>query len=239
MRSRILIFVISVVLLAALALPGQVAAQHVRYKLIEMGTFGGPASYLTNPGNGPGFLVLNDAGVFAGRSDTATFDPIIGDFRAHAFRWAKGVLNDLGTPADAVFSQANGINARGSLAIDYTADEIDPVTGGPIFRGAFWQNGKFVDVGTLGGLETDALYVNNSDQVVGVSTVDTTPYPSFLGAAVHAFIWQDGVIRDLGTLGGPTSGPSGWCGGAMTNLVAGRAPGRRRSRSRGRCSRGR
>src|SRR5206468_1839311 len=38
---------------------------------------------------------------------------------------------------------------------------------------------------------------------------------------VHAFIWQDGVIRDLGTLGGPTSGPSGWCGGAMTNLVAG------------------
>jgi len=209
-------------LIVALALPVQLAAQHTRYKLIDMGTFGGPASYLTDPGNGPGFLVLNDAGVLVGRSDTSTFDPTLGDFRAHAFRWEKGVLNDLGTPAGAVFSQANGINAVGWIAIDYSAGAINPLTGGPVFRGALWKDGQFLDLGTLGGLETDALYVNNGRQVVGFSTIDTTPDPfSFLGATTHAFIWENGNMTDLGTLGGPDSFSGGGCVDERMNLVTG------------------
>src|SRR6266705_2880602 len=52
---------------STLALPVQLAAQHTRYKLIDIGTFGGPASYLTVPGLGSGFLVLNNLGVLAGK----------------------------------------------------------------------------------------------------------------------------------------------------------------------------
>ena len=126
MKSRTLKCIIAIVLFATLATPVRLAAQqHTLYKLIDIGTFGGPASYLTNPGNGPGFLVLNDPGVLVGRSDTPAFNPTIGDFLAHAFRWEKGVLSDLGTPAGAVFSQANGVNARGWIAIDYSAGVVD------------------------------------------------------------------------------------------------------------------
>jgi hypothetical protein len=43
--------------------------------------------------------------VLVGKSDTSTFDPVIGDFRAHAFRW-RDMLTDLGVPAGMVSSQA-------------------------------------------------------------------------------------------------------------------------------------
>ncbi len=235
MKSRILMCITATTLFAALAIAVRVRlaaqeqpavqgqkAQHTRYQLIDMGTFGGPASYLTDPGNGPGFLVLNNAGVLVGRADTSTYDPTFGGFLAHAFRWQKGVLTDLGTPAGGVFSGANGINARGWIAIDFSTGEIDPLNGGAIFRGPLWKDGQFVDLGTLGGLETDALYVNNAGQLVGFSTVNTIPDPfSFLGASIHPFIWQDGVMRDLGTLGGPDAGVGGSCEEPRNGLVSG------------------
>jgi probable HAF family extracellular repeat protein len=42
-------------------------------------------------------------------------------------------------------------------------------------------------------LGSDASYVNDGGQVVGSSTINTTPDPfSFLGAQTHAYIWKNG-----------------------------------------------
>ena len=49
------------------------------------------------PGNGPSFLVLNDAG--------ACWQVGYIDLRVHAFRW-RGMLTDLGVTAGMVSSQA-------------------------------------------------------------------------------------------------------------------------------------
>src|SRR2546426_4824679 len=75
MKSRTLTFISAITLFAALAIPVRLAAQHTRYKLIEIGTFGGPASYLGDPGVGPGVLHLNNRGVLIGHADTAFSDP--------------------------------------------------------------------------------------------------------------------------------------------------------------------
>jgi probable HAF family extracellular repeat protein len=57
-----------------------------------------------------------------------------------------------------------------------------------------------IDLGTLGGAYTisEALAVNDRGQVVGDSI------PAGLGPE-HAFLWEHGRMRDLGTLGGLTS----------------------------------
>jgi probable HAF family extracellular repeat protein len=54
------------------------------------------------------------------------------------------------------------------------------------------------DLGTLGGTLSIAYSVNNKGWLEGFSTLpgDT---------AVHAFLWRNGVMTDLGTLGGPNS----------------------------------
>src|SRR6266542_3972255 len=54
-----------------------------------------------------------------------------------------------------------------------------------------------VDLGTLGGIESQATAVNNSGQVVGYGRLANYEY--------HAFSWtQAGGMIDLGTLGGGT-----------------------------------
>jgi len=63
----------AITLLAALALPIQLAAQHTRYRLIDIGTLGGPSAH--GPGNGPGSQFLNNAGMVAGTAETTSTDP--------------------------------------------------------------------------------------------------------------------------------------------------------------------
>lgn len=59
------------------------------------------------------------------------------------------------------------------------------------------------DLGTLGGTFSWATGINNNGAVSGFSNV--------LGDIdQHGFFWRDGVMNDLGTLGGPNSGVGFW-----------------------------
>ncbi|MGE5214310.1 MAG: hypothetical protein ACM3NN_11540 [Nitrospirota bacterium] len=64
-------------------------------------------------------------------------------------------------------------------------------------------------MGTFGGAFSLANDINNLGQAVGfAANTNPDPYAEviFLGAtSFHGFVWQDGVMTDLGTLGGPDS----------------------------------
>jgi len=224
MKSGILMWITATVLLM-LGLPVQSAAQHTRYKLVVIPTFGGPAAI--GQVDGPGISqFINNSGVVVGGADTTVPDPYCLNpdcFTPHAFRWQDEVLTDLGALHDTSFSHATSANSRGWITGGSFMSDVDPLTGQPTEHAVLWKDGKIVDLGTLGsGLESAGLYVNNAGEVVGFSTFDTTPDPSsFKGAAIHAFIWRNGMMQDLGTLGGPGAFPSGGCDNQRVGLVAG------------------
>jgi len=56
---------------------------------------------------------------------------------------------------------------------------------------------NIIDLGTLGGGSSVALGVNDMGQVVGSADI--------AGGLRHAYLWANGVMIDLGTLGFPTA----------------------------------
>ena len=193
-------------LLVALTIQALVAAQQApRYRLVDLGTFGGPASYFS-----AGYDGLNNHGTAVGLSNTTIADPICfvrNCFATHAFQWQNGLITDLGALPGGDVSQAVWISANGLTVGMSENGEFDPlVPGFPEVRGVLWRGGGIIDLGTLpeGGYESLANAVNNRGQAVGFA-FNTVPDPcSLIGfpTQTRAFIWQDGAMQDLGTLGG-------------------------------------
>jgi probable HAF family extracellular repeat protein len=207
MKTRL--FAIILLVNALALIPAKMNAQQTRYKLIDLGTFGGQASYFQNGFDG----ILNPNGAAVGGADTPAPDPDpafcfnFDCFVSHAFQWRDGKLTDLGTLAPGWSSAAFWTSNTG-LAVGISQNGmIDPLFGFGEFRAALWENGKIIDLGTLGGgYESLANAVNNRGQVVGLATnTIADPFSYFGVTQAKAFLWERGVMRDLGTLGGPDS----------------------------------
>jgi len=89
-------------------------------------------------------------------------------------------------------SQANGINAKGVIAGESTAN----VDGYLLDHAVIWTNGKIRDLGTLTTLgQSWASAINTAGQVVGSANP--------LDSNQHAFLWTTTTgLQDLGTLPG-------------------------------------
>jgi probable HAF family extracellular repeat protein len=211
-----------ITLLALLAITTRLAAQnnqeskpaHHHYKLIDMGTLGGPQSYV-NAGSGNEFgnfaLIANNRGTMTGSADTSTPDPFPGFcfnddcFVSHTFEWNNGVKSDLGALPGGASSASSWISANGLIAGFSQNGEIDPlIPGSPEVHAAIWRNGAITDLGTLteGGFESIAAAINSQGQAVGFA-LNTIPDPDsmVIGFQTRAFLWQDEAMKDLGTLG--------------------------------------
>jgi probable HAF family extracellular repeat protein len=213
MKLRTVVFVLTVLAVVCSAVAQDEAARattakHHHYKFIDLGTFGGPTSYFSDGFDG----ILNDQGSSVGWADTSTADPYPAFcfnpdcFVSHAFASRNGVLTDLGALPGGASSQAFWISANGLIAGNSQNGELDPlIPGFPQNRAVLWKNGNIIDLGTLeGGYESLVSALNSRGQVVGLA-FNTVPEP-FNGLFVtqaRAFLWQNGAMQDLGTLGGP------------------------------------
>jgi len=221
MRRPAIAAAVAVVMASAFLTPGDAAAasRHPSYpyRLVDLGTLGGPNSFQNAPGRS-----LNEAGVAIGEADTAAPDPnapvCFSDCTiSPAFVWAGGHLSDLGAFSGPNSSCATWLTDTGLIAgvSEYT---VDKAAGAPLEKAVVWAGGRVVDLGTLGGNQSDAGAINDSGEVAGAAlnlTTDPVPDSSGILAAnncamlpvntteVRAVVWRRGSPSDLGTLGGP------------------------------------
>ncbi len=184
------------------------------YTLIDLGTFGNVQSAQA--------VDVNDLGQVVG---------VAGGNRA--FLWQNGTKTDLGTLGSGSSASASGLNEAGQVVgysarttppsgfhavlwnnggiVDLTPDvpanqsaaavainEAGQVVGNVYYNTAFlWQNGTRISLGHLGGGASAASDINDTGVAVG---------SSYTGVMPHPFMWQSGVMTDLGLLPGDEDG---------------------------------
>jgi probable HAF family extracellular repeat protein len=240
MRPLVLVGTGAIALAAALLLPAPLIAQgheqkgipH-KYKLVDLGTFGGPFS--RGSVDGDGGRLLNDEGVVSSYADFATpdlnapelcFDPD-NCLLAHAARWRSHTPIDLGALDDRYSSAAGSINDLG-----WSTGQSQTGVVGPDFPFGFelhavlWRGRNILDLGTLpGGNSSIGISVNNAGQVVGFAN-NGIPDPfaqAFFPSTtqMRVFLWQNGSLEDIGTLGGPDTSPGPGCDNQRSGVIVG------------------
>lgn len=120
-----------------------------------------------------------------------------GDVIGHAVIWGPdfNTVTDLGTLGGPT-SSALWINDRGEIVgSSVIANGIDTHA----FR---LDNGKMTDLGTLGGNNSSGFAVNEQGVIIGQSDITTAIDPVFGIPQFHGFVWDGGILTDLGEIFG-------------------------------------
>lgn len=133
-----------------------------------------------------------DLGLGVGRAINAA-GLIAGDLMTQS----GGFLYDAGQfiNLDPIF-RSRAISADG-----HVVGTANIVIGGPCgpttLRGAVWDGQSVIDLGTLGGCESEARDINDQNDIVG--------WASDADGRVHGVMWRDGEIAETFSLGGSAS----------------------------------
>jgi probable HAF family extracellular repeat protein len=148
----------------------------------DLGTLAGPDGFSFAQ-------LINNNHQIVGGSTTAD-----GTFRG--FLWDRGVTTDLGT-LGGPNSFGNGINERGQIVGGATVSDVaNPILGFPPYYGTLWDRDEITTL--TPGVPAAAFIINNKSQVVGRILVPDRKE----GGVAHAFLWQEGVLTDLGVPAG-------------------------------------
>ena len=148
------------------------------YTIVDLGTLGGTESF--------GYS-LNNRGDVVGLSR-------VRDENAHTFLYRAGVMTDLSPlNSESILTVSMDINKRGQVASGVMEN-------GVYFPAIFdARTGQVTTLGTLGGVTAFgfngvATSINDRGQAVGYSYLDDLNR--------HAFLFSDGEMTDIGSLGG-------------------------------------
>lgn len=265
MKTKILVCVEAMSLLAALMLPIRLKAQNppgpTHYRVIDLGTLGGtdssanainnigwatggsdnasqnqiatvwlyglqiPLGTLGGASSNVSWPVKNNFGLISGTSENGKADPLGETFSCPAvglssscvaFAWQYGAMTQL--PGLGGNNSIGGGNNDAGQIVGWAEDKVyDPTCAPPSpgavqflqFEATLWQRdsrGKW-QVRELppypGDPDGAATAINNSGQAVGISGTCDVAVGAY--SAIHALMWENGKLINLGNLGG-----NGW-----------------------------
>lgn len=185
--------------------------------MTDLGTLGGPNSGVFWP-------VKDNRGLIVGVSDTSNTDPSGEDFCGFGthliclgFLWQKGIMTPLPT-LGGNNGYATGVNNRGQvvgLAENSTRDPSCIAPQALDWEAVVWgpEEGEIHELPPFAGDSiAAAIAINDNGQVVGGSGPICGPVSTTL--SLHAVLWQDGSVTDLGSFGGTMNN----LGTAINNL---------------------
>jgi probable HAF family extracellular repeat protein len=161
--------------------------------------------------------VKNKKGVIAGISQTDTIDPngeewscsFFIPFTGHTcvgFRWEDGEMSPLPT-LGGNNGFATGVDQHGRIvgwAENTVVDPLcDPLSTQVLqFRPVIWDEEDEIQELPLfpGDSSGSATAINDKDQIVGISGICDQAVGR--RSAIHAVIWEEGIVTDLGNIGG-------------------------------------
>jgi probable HAF family extracellular repeat protein len=118
-------------------------------------------------------------------------------------------ITDLGTLGGS-FSLAYAVNNKGQV------DGFSTLPGDAVFHSFVYENGRMIDLGTLGGPNSQSFSTLNDSTQVGGTAETSASDPNgedFCGFGTHlscvGFVWHNGVMKRLSTLGGNNSQVAG------------------------------
>jgi len=171
--------------------------------LVDLGALPGANSSSVN------FIAEN--GLVAGQSLNGVIDPFTGWPEQSAVLWKDGQPIGLGT-LGGFESAAIGVNSHGQVVGFAGNDTSDPFSFfgfGTETRAFLWdEKGGIQDLGTLGGPDGFAQFINERGLIAGFSYTSFAANPSGT-PTVDPFLWRHGAMIDLGTLGGTNGSPNG------------------------------
>jgi probable HAF family extracellular repeat protein len=152
---------------------------------------------------------ISENGIIVGSSDNGKIDPATGFPELHADVRKNGRLLDLGT-FGGTFSLSGDVNTRGVVVGAAENTDADPFNFGgliglpsPTAWIAFrWHDGKITNLGTLGGPDSFAFFVNKYDEISGISFTNSNVNPTTGLPTLAPFFWKNGRMRNIGSLGG-------------------------------------
>jgi len=153
-------------------------------------------------GNNAQADAVNNLGEVAGLAETATQDPSCSPpqvFDVEAVVWGPkpGQIRQLPPLPGDISAWAVGINDHEQV-IGVSGNCVSPnfnLYGLQPQHGVIWQNSVVTNLGGLGSTGAFPWAINSKGQVVGQSTPTGNAF-------VHTFLWQKGIMTDLGVLPG-------------------------------------
>jgi probable HAF family extracellular repeat protein len=128
---------------------------------------------------------INETGLITGQGQNPSG-------QSRAFLWEGDQIKDLGVPAEGNLSRARSINGSGQVVGEWRT----LVDGQQRFKAFLYEDGQMKDLNALipagsGWNLLGAQAINKDGQIVGSGTINSQ---------THAFLYENGIVTDLGVL---------------------------------------